>query len=277
MPKPTDFLRRTTLVLAALFLVAAPSPAQQQNPALTKQAVLTALGQQRLLQEPALHLTTRPWPAQPGTFVALVYLTTSSASLDSGSEAVRAPRLQPTLALLRFVDGQLTAVAQSNPPDALGEPCRELSLVQKDPALGSGFGDPDGTRCVDFHFDLAPYRITLTETAIGVRTKIHSIYPAGESDSENLTLFAIDAHHLKPVFNEEMAGSYEERGPNEMLTSKATLQVGPQETGDHFDLFMLEHDRTDKLVEDGGGHPGKSLARRRFAWNGSTYKELKKK
>jgi hypothetical protein len=279
---------RTRIPLLALLLatvVYASRPCKAQalgKPAATptKEDVLTAIGQKSLTHDPALQVEIKPWNARPGSFVALVYLSVSSDAMDAddGTEIVRSPRLQPTLALLQYVDGHLIATAKSESPNDLGKDCRELSDVEKD--SGNAPGDrgsfPDGSLCQAFTFDLAPYRITPTETAIGIRIQVHDIYAAGEGDDETLTLFNVTGHQLTPIFSEEMSGSFEERGPNEMNTSKSTLQVTQQKTKDHFDLLLVDHNVTERLLSDStAGHPGKHLVKRRFTWNGSRYVEAK--
>jgi hypothetical protein len=283
---PPSFRTRSNLLAVFLTIVLCASlPCAAQSPVKpaatpTKEDVLKALGQQTLAHDPALQVEIKPWHARPGSFVALLYLTASNDEMDvgDGTEIVRAPRLQPTLALLQYVDGHLVATAKSDAPDALGKDCHELPKVEKDSGDTPADQDTstDGTYCQAFTFDLAPYRLTPAETAIGIRTQSHEIYPAGEGDDEDLTLFSITGHQLKPVFSATMSSSSEERGPNEMLTSKSTLQISQQKTGDHFDLLLVDHDDTEKLVSDAsGGHPGKHLVKRTFTWNGSAYVEAK--
>lgn len=267
-----------SIFLTLILFASRPGPAQVSGKASAlpgKDDVLEAIGHQQLARDPHLQFQIKPWSARPGSFVALVYLTAPvSDDMDEGdgTEVIRAVRLQPTLALLANIDGHLVATAKSDGPQGPGKGCRTL------PQGADKVDDPatEGTLCKKFDFDLAPYRITPTETAIGVRIRYHNFYPAGEGQYEDLTLFEAVGHELKPVFSEEMSGSFEERGPNEMNTSKATLQVSAQKTGDHFDLLLVEHRRTEKLTEDSSaGHPGSTLVKRRFVWSGSAYVEAK--
>jgi len=223
--------------------------------------------------------------SSPGTIVlALVYLTASvNDDLDEGDgvEVVRAARLQPTLALLESVNRRLVATAKSSGPHGFGNHCRELprgaDKVDKASDTPNDPGpEPDGDLCKEFDFDFAPYRITPTETVLGVRTKFHSFYIAGEGEYGDLTLFEVVGHELKPVFSEVMSSSLEERGPNEMDSSKAILQVSTQKTRDHFDLLLVEHDSVETLTDGPStNRPGRTLSKRRFVWNGTAYVEAK--
>ena len=250
----------------------------------SKEEVLDAIGRKELAHDPHLHLQIKPWDARPGSFVAMVYITASvSDDLDEGDgvEIVRAVRLQPTLALLESVNGRWIASAKSSGPHGFGSQCRELpqgaNEVDKKPDSPNDPGPgPDGDVCKEFDFDFAPYRITSTETVLGVRTKFHDFYPAGEGVHEDLTLFEMVGHELKQVFSETMSSSMEERGPNEMDSSKATLQVSPQKTRDHFDLLLVDHERVETLTDGPStNRPGRTLVKRRFVWNGTVYVEAK--
>jgi hypothetical protein len=263
------------LALSALFPCSALPQRKAEAPP-SKDDVLNAIGHKQLAQDPNLQFQIASWNARPDSFVALVNLSVANDSMyvGNGTEIVRSTRLQPTLVLLQYVDGRLVATAQSDGLNGLGKDCRQQSEVEKD----SDHPAPtiDGSLCQEFDFDLAHYRITPTETAIGIRTKYHDIYAAGEGDYEDLTLFDVAGHKLTPIFSEIMNDSSEERGPNEMNSSKATLQISAQQTRGHFDLVLVEKNRTEALVDDpSAGHPSKGTKRRRFAWSGSAYVEAK--
>jgi hypothetical protein len=242
-----------------------------------KEDVLKAIGKRQLASDPSLNFQIKPWKSLPDSFVALLYIT---AANEDGEEAVRTARLHPTLVLLNTTEGRLTALAESevglklSDPDGIEEEvCRELPPGKKQ------FKDSvltDGNQCMEIHLDLAPYKITSTETAIGVRTKVHEVYPAGEGDSEYLTLFDIAGHNLRKIFSESMSSDDEERGPNEFLHSKSILQVSTQLTADHFDLLLIENNRVDELVETRKAHhPAPKQTTHRFTWKASAYVETK--
>ena len=222
----------------------------------SKEEILDAIGNKELAHDPHLHFQIKPWNARPGSFVALVYITASvNDDLDEGDgvEVVRASRLQPTLVLLESVNGRWIASAKSSGPHGFGNHCRELprgaDQVDRAPDTpGDPDPSPDGDLCKEFDFDFASYRITPTETVIGVRTKFHSFYIAGEGEYEDLMLFEVVGRELKQVFSRTMSYSMEERGPNEMDSSKAVLQISPQKTKDHFDLLIVEHKRVETLT-----------------------------
>jgi hypothetical protein len=231
-----------------LLLLASPAHAQTPD----RDAVLKALG-----AEPAddLHLEVKPWNATTGAFVALLYV-------DAG-EVVRTERLKPTLAVLMAADGMLSLVAQST----IGEQrCREL------PEGGELAPNENGDDCTEMHLDLAPYRISRSATALGLRTKIHSVFGAGENEAEYLTLFEIIGdrrQELRPIFAHEMSVSDEQRGPGDMTTVERTLRISDQLTSGYFDLLLVESTRREKI----GGSGGASLKRveRRFQWQGAGY------
>ncbi|WP_158820627.1 hypothetical protein [Granulicella sp. S156] len=289
-PISSTFLtyRKALSVLLALFLFGyRPCPAQIPSKTAvlpSKEEILDAIGSKELAHDPHLHFQIKPWNNRPGSFLAMVYIT-ASVSDDLGEsdavEVVRAARLQPTLALLEFVNGRWITSAKSSGPHGFGNHCRELprgaDQVDKTPDTPGDPGhSPDGDLCKEFDFDFAPYRITPTETVIGVRTKFHSFYIAGEGEYEDLTLFELVGHELKPVFSEIMSSSMEERGPNEMDSSKTVLQVSPQKTRDHFDLLVVEHHNVETLTDGPStNRPGRTLSKRRFVWNGTAYVEVK--
>ena len=272
------FCKTRVFLLAPALLALLPCSAQHplKSPSLPgKEEVLRAIGLPELAHDPHLQLQTKPWRARPGSFVALVFFTSPSNAIDDGTEVVRTPRLQPTLILLEPSNGHLVASAQSDITTGTGEECRELSQVEKSNSADEGV-ETDGDFCKELNLDLAPYRITSTEIAIGVRTKYHGVYPAGESDSEGLALFQVAGNRLAKIFSENMQDSSEERGPNEMLSSTNVLRVGPTKTAGHFDLVLVRHNRVEPLLDDAGSPPPKStLEKRKFVWNGSAYKEAK--
>jgi hypothetical protein len=285
---PSLIHKKLFSVLLALFLFGyRPCPAQVPNKTAvppTKEEILDAIGSKALAHDPHLQFQVKPWNNRPGSFLALVYITASANDIldtGDGTEIVRAARLQPTLALLEFVNGRFVAAANSGGPHGLGNQCRKLPRGADEVDKASGTpGDPgpspNGDLCTEFDFDLAPYRITPTETAIGVRTKYHSFYAAGEGEYEELALFDLVGHELRQVFSEEMSSSMEERGPNEMDSSKSTLQVTTQKTKDHFDLLLVDHNRVETLTDGPSTNPpGRTLAKHRFIWNGTVYVEAK--
>jgi hypothetical protein len=217
--------------------------------------VLRALGRGDLAGDGTVKLQVRPWKAMAGAFVALLYV-------DAG-EVVRATRVPPTLAVLTSLGGKLSIVAQAAIDD---QRCREL------PDAGDFGSNQGGDDCEDMRLDLAPYRISASETALGLRTTIRSVFGAGESEAEYLTLFAISGDRrdaLRPIFSHAMSVSDVQRGPGDMTTLETTLRVSDHLTAGHFDLLLAESSRRDKI----GGSSGATVKRveHRFLWQGEGY------
>ncbi|MBV8962812.1 MAG: hypothetical protein JO068_21130 [Hyphomicrobiales bacterium] len=208
-----------------------------------------------LIGDRALTLEVKPWKALHGAFVALMYIGIP------GGETVRTQRLHPTLAVVREEGGALSLVARVETEEPR---CRELPPDQTELELNLDGGD-----CPAMHLDLAPYRISPTETALGLRTKTHEVFPAGESEAEKLTLFRILGHTLKPIFSAEMMYSDEQRGPGDLTTSESTLQVSEQKTSGYFDLVLVETTRSEKIFDT--NYSRTKRTQRRFSWQGGRY------
>ncbi len=213
--------------------------------------ILRAMGRTDLIGDRALTLEIKPWKAFEGAFVALMYI-------DAG-EVMRTQRLRPTLGVMREEGGRLSLLARAE----IEEPsCREADQRELEPNL-------NGDDCPAMHLDLAPYRISPTETALGLRIRVHSVFPAGESEAEKLTLFRIVGNRLKPIFSAEMMLRDAQRGPGDLTTSESTLQVTGQKTSGYFDLLLVESTRFEKLLDSGDGRTKRT--QHRFRWQGDGY------
>jgi hypothetical protein len=247
------------LNLATLTLV--PRTAAADAP--SKEEILRTLGKADLIGDATLKLEVKAWNSIAGSFVALMYI--------ERDEVVRTEGLEPTLAVLKVSEHGIEIIARAA---IKADACRrlaadEMALARQD----------DGTSCTEMRLDLAPYRISPSETALGVRTKVHAVYPAGESDEEALTLFAIKGDTLKPIFSHDMASEASERGPNDMITSSSKLRVTDHQTAGHFDLLLIERIQVEELVHrDDDARPkdrSERTERRRFVWRGDGYRETK--
>jgi hypothetical protein len=243
---------RALLLLAGLLMWSSRLAAHPQTP--SQEEVLRALSREDLPGDRSLNFEVEPWDVPGATFVALMYI-------DAG-EVVRTKRLQPTLSVLKESDGKLTLIAEAT----IDEPhCRELpeGRTELEPNL-------DGEDCPELHLDLAPYKISSSDTALGVRTKIHAVFPAGESETEELTLFHIVGGTLKPIFSAEMNLRDEQRGPGDATRSESTLRISDHQTSGHFDLLLTERSHFQKLLDPDDEGRSEQI-RRRFRWRGNGY------
>ncbi len=223
----------------------------------SREAVLNALGK----DDPAgdLHLEIKSWKALDGAFAALLYI-------DAG-EVVGTKRLLPTLAVLRSAEGKPTIIAQSEIDETR---CREL------PEAGELMPNENGDDCQEMHLDLAPYRITPSTTALGLRTMIHSVFGAGEDSTQYLTLYEVlgeGQKTLRPIFSHEMSASDEQRGSGDLSTAENTLRISDHSTAGYFDLILDERVSSEKIGDS--GKPRVKRVEHRFIWEKGGYRAAK--
>lgn len=138
-------------------------------------------------------------------------------------------------------------------------------------------GDDNEVACSNFVLDLAPYKISSTQTAIGVRFNKTATYFAGESDSEYLALYVIRGKALTKVLETDMKTQQIQRGPNDAIESSCVLSPIETSTQRHFDMVKTCHIGFSSLVldDDSGRDPKarRETRRTRIRWSGERYVE----
>lgn len=258
------FMRRAVraAIMRAIFMVAAAlavsticsSVARADAPGPNE--VLKLMDREDLIGDRSLTLEIKPWKGLRGAFVALMYI-------DAG-EVVRTQRLRPTLILLRDKGGKLALVARAEVDAVL---CRELP--QDETRLEENL---DGDHCKAMQLDLAAYRISRSETAVGLRKTFHSVFPEVETEVEGLTLFRIAGKILKPVFFlPAMKLRDEQRGSGDLTTSESTLRISHHRTSGYFDLVVTEKTAVEKLLDTGHALLRERRVQWRYRWRGYGY------
>jgi hypothetical protein len=169
------------------------APAGDLLPAeLPKQVVLRDLMEKPLARtrkelEMVCSVEARAWKSQrPLTFVVVVaiapFRSADESVIEEGEHQLRLGvyRQQP--------DGRLQLVARTAQPAPLGEDESFSSL------------------------DLAPYKLTATEYAFGVRSLRHFIWPGGGGDNEYLQVFRVQGNAIRPILSTLMKSAYERNG-----------------------------------------------------------------
>jgi len=201
----------------------------------------------------------KPWPYRADTFIAIVCIASSRAefeqdmhyngkkpicqanSAEEGGEANYTP------------EGVYLAVLAYRAPD---QPLRLLASYgksldikfrwQETDMQGPGWSN-DGVAIWPYsysRFDFAPYRISATETAFGVRVGWFEGYAGGGADFEGIMLFAQDSDRLRNILAEpiyymqDLAGDWQPDGTrnHEVQEGEATITMLPHQTNGHFDL-----------------------------------------
>jgi hypothetical protein len=93
-------------------------------------------------------------------------------------------------------------------------------------------------------FDFAPYRISATQTAFGVRVSWSESYAGGGADFIGILLFSQDGDRLRNILAEpiyymkNLAGDWHEDGTrsHDIEEGQATIMMLPHQTHGHFDL-----------------------------------------
>jgi hypothetical protein len=193
----------------------------------------------------------KAWKENPGYTVLL----TSAPSSDLANKAV--------LTVLK--DGAVVAQATD----------KDKSCDLADDYL---YGGKDGTAC-SVALDLAPYRISESEFAIGVRWHQDETFPAGENNAEVLRLWRLSAGMLSKILDTQMRDSDEQRGPNEESEERCTLNVSETKSLGYDDLVKKCTSVTGPLMDDPDDRQDRptrsSSIETLFKWDGSKYVEQK--
>lgn len=155
----------------------------------------------------------------------------------------------------------------------------ETVIYARDAADSVCYDEENQVSCSDFELDLAPYKISSTQTAIGVRFNQTDTYIAGETNSEYLALYVIRGKGLSKVLETAMKMQEEQRGPNDAIVSSCVLSPIKTSTQGHFDMAKTCHIVFSSLIldDDSGRDPKErnQTKRTRIRWSGERYVEPK--
>ncbi|NHZ37467.1 hypothetical protein [Massilia rubra] len=217
-------------------------------------------------RDPALAtlVGAKAWPHRANTYVVIACFVRSKAERASEQKYSKEPSCErmyqpgevphyvdrPTyLGVVQYQGGGAapTLVASYGKPydvrtrwDASG-----LDGPDGDPGLPAGAAGGLLPETVN-RFDFAPYKITATETAIGLRLGWHEGYAGGGAFYEALALFRIDGDKLvnilsEPIaFHSNLAGELHKDGTREREIAEGTsvLSILPGTTNGYADLEM---------------------------------------
>lgn len=228
----------------------------------------------------------------------LVIPTTDAAttSIDAGSASDRiheiarpggAATLRWQVRAMPSASTQVVVLSYDGAAQTLAMLDAEIALVDISNApllLASGKIQPDSEACDEpesaegtasnFELDLAPYRITEHERAIGVRLACHQTFGAGEASRKELVLFARDpanAKSLHEIFRTSAEDHEEQRGPGDLIDDTTTVSVQPQMTAQHFDLSVRTTTVISSLDSASTRPASTHVKTTRFVWDGSHY------
>jgi hypothetical protein len=193
------------------------------------------------------------WNARRASVVALSYRpVTFGAPIAS---------MNPHLAVLDERDGKLVSVVESkiaftdtNCANDGGEP------VNDDP------GSEDDESAPALSLDLAPYKMTPSSTALGVRLHCRYTFPAGEGDNTYLALFEVAPGTLRLVFETPIETHDHQRvNPDDDFETKGVVIVQKTAQKGHFD-WLLQTTQT-----GGAAGSSKRIEKTVFVWNDERY------
>ena len=210
----------------------------------------------------------KAWPYRPDTWIAIVCLASDRAHLqedmsyskgrpvcqadsDGGSEGEYRPK-EVHLAVLGY-----------RPPSAEGD---RSTIPDQPPRLLASYGKPldvkvgwdethmegpmwndNGGAIAPYgydRFDFAPFRISATQTAFGVRVSWSESYAGGGADFMGILLFVQDGDRLHNILAEpiyymkNLAGDWHKDGTrsHDIEEGQAAIATLPHQTHGHFDL-----------------------------------------
>jgi hypothetical protein len=200
----------------------------------------------------------KPWPYRPDTWIAIVCLAPDRADFEmdmsyskgrpvcqadseGGGEGKYTPK-EVHLAVLGYRP-------PDQPPHVLASYGRPLDVKvswQETSLEGPMWNDNGGAIAPNSYlrFDFAPYRISATQTAFGIRVSWSESYAGGGADFIGILLFAQDGDRLRNILAEpiyymkNLAGDWHEDGTrsHDIEEGQATIMMLPHQTHGHFDL-----------------------------------------
>jgi hypothetical protein len=118
--------------------------------------------------------------------------------------------------------------------------------------------------------DLADYRITASETAIGVRFTCEFQALGAEGNVTRLYLFRQEASTLSMILAEDVEISQYDRVANEFVDSHGTLIMQSTQASGMFDILLR---MTDVFRRD-SGKTRRKTREQRYQWKGRQYNRL---
>ena len=199
----------------------------------------------------------KPWPHRSNTFVAIVCLAankvdhdndlkfndgkpTCAATIGGGKEGSDTPK-QVHLAMLEYQPGDTAPKLVASYGKALDVTTSWTSSGMQAPESAENKPILPGDY---LRFDLAPFKISATETAFGIRVGWSQSYSGGGAEYQALMLFAQDGSRLvnilsEPIYySENIAGDWHKDGTREHSFSEGDGIVTflSKKTNGHFDL-----------------------------------------
>jgi hypothetical protein len=238
-----------------------------------KKEVLEALGKGTLSGDPSVQVQIESWKHHNNSCLALIY------AVEGVDREVIAPaKLSPTLALLETTGKTLKIIAKKELKGSDFDeklPDDDEDIFRKSIPQAVEGASYQGFNCLGIKLDLAPYRINPTEVAIGLRAKIHEVFPNGEADWEQLSLFRVEDLALKKIISCKMESSSEDRTGSALFAHHNNLQISTRKTGGFFDLIFVEKVKKTPMFEDSDMKPSTETRKHRFVWKKDAYEEVK--
>ena len=201
-------------------------------------------------QDHSFKIRLADWAARPGSTVALTF---RSITPENGPKA-----LQATVAIVDKVDShvQLVASGQLNPELDLDDPCPKTPVDKPEfpPSIW---------------LELAPYKISRSETAIGVRLKCAFYAPGARGTSIRLFLFRQQEKALEGVFAADVAFDNDDRIAHEEQVSHGIVLMQPTMTKGLFDILLRSNITISSADDDKPAR--KRVESERFISNGKRY------
>jgi hypothetical protein len=194
------------------------------------------------------HVILADWRARPCSAVALTFRAVSPKSAPA--------ELSAHLFLVEKARGKSTLVATS--PINLDD-----ASCMRDPGW-----EPEHPP--SFKLDLADYRITAGETAIGTRFTCDFQAPGAEGTVTRLYLFRQEAGTLSKILAENVELSQYDRVANEYVDSHGILIMQRTQTSGVFDILL----RMTDVFRSESGKTRKKTREQRYQWKGSQYGRL---
>ena len=208
----------------------------------TAREVLRALG----IGEDGWKVVVSDWRARPGSSVALVFRSVAPNEAPAN--------LKPLVAILLQDEAHLRVVAKG----ALD--------MDDNPCLRNTSSSP--SRAPELTLDLAPYKLSATETAVGVRLSCEFFAPGAEGDVVNLYLFRQQHDALEVVFNQPVSLSFYDRVAQEQIESGSTVSMGTIGPRGLADILV----RSTDVHRHGETKPGRKTVKTvRFTYVSPTY------
>ncbi len=189
----------------------------------------------------------KPWPYRANTFVAIVCLAANKAAHD---DDLKYNQGHPTCAAKEVHLAMLEYQATDQLPKRIASYGKALDIMtswERSSMLPPVSADDKPTLPGDYlRFDFAPFKISPTETAFGIRVGWSQSYSGGGADSQALMLFALDGDRLINIlsvpiyYSENLAGDWHKDGTRDHSLSEdeGIVTFLAKKTNGHFDLQL---------------------------------------